>query len=274
MGGEIIVVGMGPGPVKYLTAEARDTLLAAEEVYFRFSGHPVYQWLRGQGKECVSFDPLYALPGVSYDKVYVMINRTLIKAAQASGRVVYALPGSPVVFEKTPRWLRAMAGKEGVEVKVIVGISFLEMMYQVLEIDPADGVQIINGFDFGFYGDYPFTEYLGLLIGSVGFPTTKDPSGPDNNAAAVMRVLLKKFPPGHKVTLVWSTGMPDYEDKKRTFRLAELPGQAGYVRNLATLYVPPVQPPWEWAQKRGKKPARTKTAKPAKKAAPKKGRKK
>jgi uncharacterized protein YabN with tetrapyrrole methylase and pyrophosphatase domain len=53
---EIIVVGMGPGPVKYLTQEARDLLLATEQVYFRFSGHPVYRWLREQGKECLCFD--------------------------------------------------------------------------------------------------------------------------------------------------------------------------------------------------------------------------
>ena len=110
MGGEIIVVGMGPGPVKYLTREASDLLLAEDEIYFRMSGHPVYDWLRGRGKECVSFDPLYGQPGITYDKVYRLITRTLVKAASKKGRVVYALPGNPVVFEKTPFWMRDDAG--------------------------------------------------------------------------------------------------------------------------------------------------------------------
>lgn len=257
MKGEIIIVGMGPGPVKFLTHEAKDILLAEQEIYFRMSRHPVYQWLRGYGIDCISFDPLYALPGVTYDKVYRIINKTLIMLAASRGKVVYALPGNPVVFEKTPVWMREEAAKEGVSVRVVIGLSFLEVLYHDLEIDPEAGLQVINGFNFGFYGDYPFTEKLGLLIGQVGFPTEKNPSAGNNNVEAIMKALLKKFPPDHPVTLVWSTGMPAYENRKATFALADLPKQKGYVRNLATLYVPPIKPPWEWVKK---SPADKKTA--------------
>jgi tetrapyrrole methylase family protein/MazG family protein len=250
MSSEIIVVGMGPGPVKFLTQEATDILLAEKEIYFRVGDHPVYHWLRDQGKDCISFEPIYAQPGITYDKVYQTINKTLVKAAGQSGRVVYALPGNPVVFEKTPERLRAEAGDE-VSIRIVAGLSFLEVIYQELEIDPEAGLQIINGFNFGYYGDYPFTEKLGLLIGQVGFPTENDPSAAEtNNAGAIMNSLIKKFPPDHEVTLIWSTGLPDYRNEKRSFPLADLDKQSGFVRSLASLYVPPIKPPWEWVSKK------------------------
>jgi len=248
MGNEIIVVGMGPGPVKYLTQEARDVLLAEQEIFFRLSVHPVYQWLRDQGKDCVSFDALYNQSGISYERIYKTINQALVKTAKKQGRAVYALPGHPYVFEKTPRMLRQAAHPQGVEVKVVTGLSFIEMIYQELEIDPEEGLQIINACGFSAYGDYPFTEKLPLLIGQVGLPAELDPTGQESNVQATARALLKKFPPDHKVTLIWSKGMPDYENETRTFKLADLPEQSGYVPFLATLYVPPIKPPWESAR--------------------------
>jgi tetrapyrrole methylase family protein/MazG family protein len=247
---EIVIVGMGPGPVKYLTEEAREVLFGAREIYFRTSRHPVYTWLRGEGKDCVSFDPLYAVPGVTYDKVYQIISRTLLKAAE-SGQVVFALPGNPAVFEKTPVWLREDAGKMEIEVRMVAGLSFLELIYQELRLDPEAGVQIINGFNFGYHGDYPFTAKLGLLIGQVGFPTEKDPSAGSNNVPAITRALRKKFPASHPVTLVWSSGLPDYEVRSLTVPLRDLPGVKDFERSLASLYVPPIRPPWEWVNDKG-----------------------
>ncbi len=244
MAEEIWVVGMGPGPVGQLTREAAEILFEEKEVYFRFSAHPVFQWVRDHGKKCYSFDYLYSVPGMTYNKVYETILETLVKSARKFGRVVYALPGNPCVFETTPRWLHDRAG-EDVRVRVIPGLSFLEILYLELEIDPEEGVQILNASGFGHYGDYPYTEKLGLIIGQVGLPAENEPASPNKNAEAVEASLLKKFPPHHQVTLIWSEGMPDYKNVKRTFPLAELKEQTGYIEHLSTLYVPPIKPPWE-----------------------------
>lgn len=250
MSGEIIVVGMGPGQVKYLTQEVKEILLESEQVFFRFSSHPVYAWLREQGKECVSFDFLYNQKGITYDRVYKTIDQALVKTAKKHGRAVYALPGNPYVFELTPKWLKVMCEKEGVELRVVPGMSFLEELYVELEVDPDVGLQILNACAFSYYGDYPFTEKLGLLIGQVGLPHTMSPGEKQDNVPALTNSLLKKFPPDHPVTLVWSTEMPEYKNVKRTFTLEELPQQAGFVKHLATLYVPPIRPPWEWVEKK------------------------
>ncbi len=254
MDNEIIVVGMGPGPVKYLTLEAYELLLDTEQVFFRFSGHPVHIYLKEQGKECLSFDYLYHQPGISYDRIYKTIDQALVKSAKLYGKVVYALPGNPYVFELTPKWLKTMAEEEGVSVRIVPGMSFLEELYVDLEVDPEAGLQILNACAFSYYGDYPFTEKLGLLIGQVGLPPGLNPRDSTDNVRALTHCLLKKFPPDHSVTLIWSSGMPDYVNTQRTFPLAELPEQSGFTKILATLYVPPIQPPWEWAKEKNWEP--------------------
>lgn len=248
--GDIVVVGLGPGPVRQLTWEAREELLGAGEVYLRVADHPAAAWLRENGVDVVSFDPIYALPGMTYTKVYETIVKSLVAAARNTDKVVFGVPGHPYVFEKTPRLLADKTRGSDIEVRVVNGQSFLEMIYSELGIDPEEGLQIINGFNFGYYGGYPFTEKLGLLIGQVGFPRGLEPGDPSNNAAAVMGALLEKFPPDHLVTLVWSEGMPDYNNRTRTFALGELADQSGFDRHLASLYVPPIRPPWEWFTKK------------------------
>jgi len=251
MSGEVIVVGMGPGPVKYLTEQTKEILLSTDQVYFRFSGHPVFQWMKDMGKECLSFDFLYRQDGITYDRIYKTIDQALVKAAKKWGKAVYALPGNPYVFELTPKWLKPLCEKEGVKLTIVPGMSFLEELYVDLEVDPESGLQILNACAFSYYGDYPFTEKLGLLIGQVGLPWAMSPREKRDNVQALTDCLLKKFPPEHQVTLIWSSGMPDYNNKQVTMALSDLPRQEGFTKHLATLYVPPIKPPWEWVEGSG-----------------------
>ncbi len=244
---EIVVVGMGPGPVGMLTVEAREALLAEDEIYFRISGHPVYHWLRELGKQCVSFDFLYGCPGMTYEKLHILIVDSLKVAARKKGKVVYALPGNPRAFEKTPSLLEARA--KGTAIRIIGGMSFLDTMFIELGLDPEMGLQILNASAFGVYGDYPFTEELPMLIGQFASPGGLRPGDENGNAAATVRALLKKLPPTHEVTLVWCPGFPDFVNIKETMTLKELASRVGCVKELATLYVPALTPPWEAARK-------------------------
>ncbi len=235
---EIVVVGLGPGPVENLTQEARSALVEAKEVYFRFSAHPVFEWLKGQGVECISFDYIYAQPGITYDRIYRLINRALIKEAKRHGRVVYALPGNPYVFEKTPRWLKDDCKSESVSVRVIPGMSFLEHLYVELELDPEEGLEILNAARLVEKDELPPLSENPLLIGQVGLPVANKPTFPETNLRALAELLLKRFPAQHPVTLVWSEGLPTYTTRLRTFPLSNLAEQKDFVGHLATLYVP------------------------------------
>ncbi len=237
---EILVVGTGPGPVSLLTREAEGELLAAEKVFFRMSAHPVYRWLEERGKLLVCFDRIYMTPKLTYPQVYEFIVEALIKEATVRGRAVYALPGNPWVFESTTGWLQRDAPAKGIAVRVVPGMSFLELVYAELALDPAAGVQIVTP---GALepSSAAVGEHLALLIGLIGQTLVPDPRCGETNVEALHGWLLERYPREHPVSLVWTTGMPDYRTQARTFPLSRLPAECASCDFFASLYVPPLE---------------------------------
>ncbi len=170
---EIVLVGTGPGPVSQLTREAHDELLHAGRVFFRMSAHPVYDWLQREGVSVYSFDDVYALPRIAYHEVYEFIAAAILKEAQRTGRVVYALPGSPFVLERTSGLIEQAAHAAGFNVRVIPGMSFLEVVWAELRLDPS-GIQICNAVDF-HTPDPGVCHGRGMLIGGL-FANVAEPS--------------------------------------------------------------------------------------------------
>jgi tetrapyrrole methylase family protein/MazG family protein len=79
------------------------------------------------------------------DEVYSTIVSRLLDAA-ASGDVLYAVPGSPLVAERTVELLRA---RGDVVVELVPGMSFLDLAFARLGVDPvAAGVRVVDGHRF------------------------------------------------------------------------------------------------------------------------------
>ena len=68
------------------------------------------------------------------------IAEKLITEAKKGLNVVYAVPGSPLVAEKTVVIIRDKAKEANVELEIMPGMSFMEVLYQRLNIDPIDGL--------------------------------------------------------------------------------------------------------------------------------------
>lgn len=135
------VVGLGPGDPGLVTS-ATHALVAEIPVRFvRTSRHPSAH-LAGQ---CEFFDDLYeTLP--TFDEVYDEIARRVGEAARAHGRVLYAVPGSPTVLERSVSRLRA---SDDLDVIVHPAVSFLDEVWRALRIDPVDeGVRLVDGHRF------------------------------------------------------------------------------------------------------------------------------
>jgi len=244
---ELVIVGIGPGSAEYLTREAVDVLLGADRIWFRFSSHPVYPWLETQGKEPKSFHGLYDIPQLGYHDIYRFIARALIHDTKRHGRVVYALPGNPHVLEMTTKLLRRDSEREKVSVRTVLGISFLELMYSILGIDPGDGIQVLDRYHIKWCAKHPdhsmFDGHVGIIVGQIGAAPVDGRQSGLTLADVVVRGLTTVFPPSHRVTLVWSTGWPDYANPSRTFRLNELVEQLDQLEGeFASLYVPPIKP--------------------------------
>jgi tetrapyrrole methylase family protein / MazG family protein len=95
-----------------------------------------------------SFDHLYEEAG-TFDEVYGGIVEALVVAAleAAPDTVVYAVPGSPLVAERTVDLLRA---DSRVAVTALPALSFLDLVWVALGIDPlAEGVRLADASAFG-----------------------------------------------------------------------------------------------------------------------------
>jgi len=225
----VTVVGIGPGPLSWLTMEAERELRLAHKVFFRTSAYPAYDWLRELGKEVVCFDMLYRLPRPHPGKIYEFIAAILLKEADIRGHAVYAIPGSPFVLEDTTRLLRLRGAASGVEIRIIHGMSFLEPALSVINQDDV-GLQIVLPHTHLQHGR--FSPRLPLLVCQI------EARSSSSRAPSVMEWLLKTYPPNHAVTLIWTEGLPDYQTLSKIIELRNLNREYGDGKYYASLYVP------------------------------------
>lgn len=141
----IDVVGLGPAGPDLVTQSARDLMAGVGRLFVRTNRHPAAVLI----PKARSFDHHYEDQD-TFDAVYRSIVADLVEAAR-SGPVVYAVPGSPLVAERTVTLLRAHGAVVGGDVAVTVhpALSFLDLAYARLGIDPlAEGVRLVDGESF------------------------------------------------------------------------------------------------------------------------------
>jgi len=137
----VTVVGLGPAGPDLTTVGATARLAAAPVRFLRTRRHPAAEpWASDP-----SFDHHYeAAP--TFDAVYAAIVDDLVAAAARHGEVVYAVPGSPHVLERSVATLLA---DERVEVELVAGMSFLDLAWAHLGVDPVEaGVRLVDGHRF------------------------------------------------------------------------------------------------------------------------------
>ena len=137
----VTVVGLGPGGPDLVTAGTTAELRRVEQRYLRTERHPaasVATWT-------ATFDGLYE-QAERIDDVYPGIVDALVEAAATNGEVVYAVPGSPRVAERS---VELLVTDGRVTVDVHPALSFLDLAWVRLGVDPLDaGVRVVDGHDF------------------------------------------------------------------------------------------------------------------------------
>ena len=136
--GRITVIGLGPAGPELLTSEALAAIESIPTQYLRTVRHPAASALVG----AASFDHLYDTHD-TFEDVYRTIADHLAAQAGAHGEVLYAVPGSPWVLERS---VRLLLERPDVSVRVLAGVSFLELAYARLGVDPIEaGVRLVDG---------------------------------------------------------------------------------------------------------------------------------
>ncbi len=220
--GRITMVGLGPGSWSHLTLEGLETLEKARKIFLRTEQHPVVEHLKARGIKYSSFDRFYD-EEETFEEVYSRIARVLIEEAQISD-LVYAVPGNPAVAETSCYMLAGLAKERGIEVQTVPGMSFLEIVYQRLGIDPVKGLQVLDGLGLKVK---PIDTGKGLIITQVYDRLI---------ASEVKLALMENYNAEHRLWVIRAAGVEDEEIVQQIplYRLDRL----SCIDYLTSVYVP------------------------------------
>ena len=124
----VTIVGLGPSDEDHLAPVARRLLVeAGDDAILRTSRHPAAVALGPMS----SYDALYD-EASSFEEVYEGIADDLVRRALGAGQVVYGVPGSPLVAERTVELLR---DRPEVVVELIPALSFVDLLTAALGVD-------------------------------------------------------------------------------------------------------------------------------------------
>ncbi len=134
----VTVCGLGPGGEGDLTEATAAALASGRPTFLRTARHPTAHRVQNP----VTFDEIYDSAD-SLAEVYQIIADRLVEAATEAGDVLYVVPGSPLVLERSVMHLRA---DTRIEVDILPSLSFLDVAWARLAIDPVEaGVRLVDG---------------------------------------------------------------------------------------------------------------------------------
>jgi tetrapyrrole methylase family protein/MazG family protein len=137
----IEIVGLGPSADEYITDHTRQRIAAHQHRFLRTAQHPSAHLV----VDAITFDERYETSG-TFDDVYIGIAEDLIAAAIQHGEILYAVPGSPLILERT---VRLLMSDDRIECIVNPAMGFLEIAWARLGIDPIEhSVRLIDGHQF------------------------------------------------------------------------------------------------------------------------------
>ena len=135
------IVGLGPAGSEHVSRHTLDRIAAHRHRWLRTAVHPSAVVVG----DAATFDDLYESAD-SFDDVYSSIVERLVQAAREHGEILYAVPGSPLILERT---VRALIDDERIRCVVNPAMGFLEMAWARLGIDPVEEkVTLIDGHTF------------------------------------------------------------------------------------------------------------------------------
>lgn len=221
----ITIVGLGPGNGRLLTREAWELLSNSERVYFRTLRHPTVADLPAH-IERISFDDIYDR-AERFELVYAEIVDKLLALGKDTD-IVYAVPGHPFIAESTVTRLVQAAEAQQIPVRVVAGLSYVELCLTAVKVDGIEGLQLFDAIELTEYLYPPVNPDFPLLLGQVYSRLL---------ASDLKFVLSRVYPEEHQVELIHSAGNDDEVVEK--VHLYEI-DHSDKINHLTSLYVSPL----------------------------------
>lgn len=220
----IYVVGLGAGNLDQMPLGMYKRLKQTTHLYVRTADHPVLDQLAEEGLTYTSFDSIYEKHD-SFEQVYQEIARELLSKVKTEGEVTYAVPGHPLVAERTVQLLLSHAIEEQIEVKVLGGQSFLDPLFARLAIDPIEGFTLLDA-----------TSMTADQV-NPGLHTVIAQVYDQMSASDAKLTLMEVLPDEYEVIVATAVGIEGQEIVER-LPLYDL-DRVEHLGNLSLIYVPP-----------------------------------
>ena len=222
----ITLLGLGPGDASLLTREAWDVLESLPEITVRTRQHPAIAGMP-PNLQVRSFDELYE-GGESFEAVYEEIVRRVLELGRRPEGVVYGVPGHPFIAEATGPEIARRARAEGLPVRVIGGMSFLEPVFTALELDPFPNTALVDALELAAAHVPNFPPSASALVAQLYSKAV---------ASDVKLTLMSVYPDEFTVRLVHAAGTADEEVEELPLHAID---QSERISLLTALYVPPL----------------------------------
>lgn len=139
----IYIIGLGAGSPAHITRETIEIISDnSRKLFLRTEIHPTVSYLKDKNISYSSFDYLYE-QSENFEDIYNSLTDILIENAK-NNEITYAVPGNPLVAEKSVFLLLKKAEEANIDIKVFPALSSLEVIYSALKIDPLDGLIIMD----------------------------------------------------------------------------------------------------------------------------------
>ena len=216
---KLTVAGLGPGTAGLITRETWACIHAAEHIRLRTRIHPTVSALDAAHISYGSYDTFYETAD-DFQELYERIASDLIRRVQQGENILYLVPGSPFVAERTVQLLRERAAGNRIALRVLPAMSFLEPLFASLEIDPVRGLTIVDAMD----EEVPLQQ--DMVVTQIYVREI---------ASRVKLSLMKHLSDMHEVVYLHHLALPD--ESIRRIPLFEMDRQHD-IDHLTTLFVP------------------------------------
>lgn len=218
----IKIVGLGPGSIDDLTLKTIETLKNADKVFLRTHKHPNVNYLKEIGIKFETFDKYYD-EGNDFDEVYEKIAKKIIEEKEC----VYGVPGHPLVAEKSVELILKYAKDKNIDVEIVPALSFIDALFNSLQIDPSNGFKLIDGLMLEEHRPDPKTSNVITQVYSRFI------------AGEVKIKLMEYYDDEQEVYVVRAAGVKELEriEKVKLYEIDRL----DFIDYLTTLYIPPAK---------------------------------
>ncbi|MBV9575852.1 MAG: hypothetical protein JO149_04440 [Gammaproteobacteria bacterium] len=147
----LVVVGSGIKFLSHLTHEAKIYITQSDQVLYLVNDPAMKELIKTLNPKSQSLDSLYMKCDSRLDS-YNAIADFILETVRQNKHVCVVLYGHPCVFAQPALNAAIQTKKEGIDTKILPGISALDCLFSDLLINPAShGCQMFEATDFLIY---------------------------------------------------------------------------------------------------------------------------